>query len=86
MTICGLYMPPRKPKTFKLDERLIEALERLAIAAGESTGSYVEQVLWRHCQGAGAIGLTEQPAKDQRGGKRPNAGRKPKDDSDEDPS
>lgn len=69
-------MPPRLPKTFKLDERLIKALNRIAELTDESAGSYVEKVLWRHLQGLGQIPISEEPPKDQRGGKRANAGRK----------
>jgi hypothetical protein len=75
-------MPARKPKTYKLDERLINAVEQLAESMGQSAGSYVEQVLWKHCQGMGVIPISENPPKDQRGGKRPGAGR-PKTESDD---
>jgi hypothetical protein len=67
---------PRKPKTFKLDERLITALEEAAIKSGENPGGFVERILWRYCQGLGVIDLTAEPSKDKRGGKRPGAGRK----------
>jgi hypothetical protein len=67
---------PRKPKTYKLDERLIEALEVLAERSGHSsTGSFVESVLWKYCQGQGVIGLAAEPSLETRGGKRPGAGR-----------
>jgi hypothetical protein len=69
---------PRKPKTYKLDERLIAALEALAESAEESVGGYVERILWRYCQGVGALDPKAEPSQDKRGGKRPNAGRKPK--------
>jgi hypothetical protein len=68
-------MPARKPKTYKLDERLIDAVEKLAESLGQSGGSYVEQVLWKHCQGMGVLPIAENPPKDQRGGKRSGAGR-----------
>lgn len=74
--MVAFEMPPRVPKTFKLDERLINALNRVADLTGESAGSYVEKVLWRHLQGAGELPIGEEPPKDQRGGKRANAGRK----------
>ena len=67
---------PRKPKTFKLDERLIAALEEAATKSGENPGGFVERILWRYCQGIGVIDLTAEPSKDKRGGKRPGAGRK----------
>jgi hypothetical protein len=74
--LVTLEMPPRVPKTFKLDERLIQALNLVAETANESPGSYVEKVLWRHLQGLGVLPITEEPPKDQRGGKRSNSGRK----------
>jgi hypothetical protein len=70
---------PRKPKTFKLDERLIAALEEAAIKSGENPGGFVERILWRYCQGIGVIALAAEPSKDKRGGRRSGAGRKPKD-------
>jgi hypothetical protein len=67
---------PRKPKTYKLDQRLISALDSLAESAEESVGSYVERILWRYCQGMGAIDPKAEPSSDKRGGKREGAGRK----------
>ncbi len=66
---------PRKPKTYKLDERLIDAIDTLAETAGESVGGYVERILWRYCQGMGAIDPKAEPSADKRGGKRAGAGR-----------
>ena len=39
--------------------------------------AFVEKVLWRYCQGVGAIDPHSEPSKDKRGGKRAGAGRKP---------
>ena len=82
---CSCTVPrsidmPRKPKTYKLDERLIVALDNVASRSGESVGSFVEKILWRYCQGVGAIDPHTEPSKDKRGGKRDGAGRKPKSD------
>lgn len=74
---------PRKPKTYKLDERLIAALDNVAARSGESVGSFVEKVLWRYCQGVGVIDPHAEPSKDKRGGKREGAGRKPVKNQDE---
>lgn len=71
-----LSMPPRQPKTFKLDERLLKALSEVSELNGKSIGGYVELVLWKHCQGVGQLSINEQPAHDRRGGRRLNAGRK----------
>jgi hypothetical protein len=75
------YMAARKPKTYKLDEALIEALDRLAASLDDSTGSYVEKVLWKHCQGMGVLPIDKEPPKDQRGGKRIGSGRPKKTDT-----
>lgn len=61
---------PRKLKTFRLDERLINALNGVATKTDTSIGAYVEAVLWRHCQGLGSIPIAVEPIHDQRGGKR----------------
>jgi hypothetical protein len=65
----------RKTKTFRIEEKLLKALEELAEASGKNPNSYLEQLLFRHCQAQGKIPLNEEPPKEQRGGKRPNAGR-----------
>jgi hypothetical protein len=71
---CELDM--RKTKTFKLDERLIAALESLAQQSGTTASNYLETLLFRHCQSQGLVPLNEHPPATKWGGKRSNAGRK----------
>lgn len=66
----------RKNRTFRLDERVLSALEQIAEADATSTTNYLEAVLWKHCQARGYIPMAEKPPATGRGGKRPGAGRK----------
>jgi hypothetical protein len=65
----------RKTKTFRIEEKLLKALEELAEASGKNPNSYLEHLLFRHCQAQGKFALNDEPPKDQRGGKRSGAGR-----------
>jgi hypothetical protein len=69
----------RKNRTFRLDERVLSALEQIAEADATSTTNYLEAILWKHCQARGYIAMAEKPPATGRGGKRSGAGRKPKD-------
>jgi hypothetical protein len=73
--VTGL-LDMRKSKTFKLDERIISALERLAETSDTTPNNYLETLLFRHCQAQGHISLGEKAPVGGRGGKRPGAGRK----------
>lgn len=73
-----LDLDMRKNKTFKLDERLLSSLDQLAERSGTTANNYLETLLFRHCQSLGLVPMNEQPPQGGRGGKRPNAGRKPK--------
>jgi hypothetical protein len=77
---------PRKPKTFKLDERLIKVLDQAAERVGQTPGSLVEGLLWRYCQTMGLLDLSAEPSRDTRGGKREGAGRKPRNPSESEPA
>jgi hypothetical protein len=71
---CGA-LDMRKTKTFRLEENLLNALSELAQESGKNQNSYLEQLLFRHCQAQGKISLNTEPPQDQRGGKRSGAGR-----------
>jgi hypothetical protein len=73
--VTGL-LDMRKSKTFKLDERIISALERLAETSDTTPNNYLETLLFRHCQAQGHISFGEKAPVGGRGGKRPGAGRK----------
>lgn len=66
----------RKNKSFKLDERVLEALESLAQKRNASMNRYLENLLFSHAKQEGEIAIDAMPIGDKRGGKRKNAGRK----------
>lgn len=65
----------RKTKTFRIEEKLLQALEDLAARSERTSNAYLEELLFRHCQAQGIFPLSEEPPKATRGGKREGAGR-----------
>ncbi len=74
MCLCEM---PRKPRLFRLDDRVLDALDELAETAGSNTNQFVEGILFDFLKHAGKLPQDATQLKDGRGGKRPNAG-KPK--------
>ena len=72
--VCVVDM--RKTKTFRIEEKLLSALEQLADRSGRTSNAYLEELLFRHCQAQGILPLSEEPPKNTRGGKRAGAGRR----------
>ncbi len=73
---------PRRNRTFKLDDRVLDALERLAANAHTSSNRYLENLLLNHAKDKGELSGDTLPLGDGRGGKRDNAGRRRKDGDD----
>ncbi len=69
-------MVERKNKSFKLDERVLDALESLAQKRNASVNRYLENLLFSHAKQEGEISIDAMPIGDNRGGKRFGAGRK----------
>ena len=69
-------MIERKNKSFKLDERVLKALESLAQKGNASVNRYLENLLFCYAQQEGEIPIDAMPIGENRGGKRPGAGRK----------
>lgn len=69
-------MVERKSKSFKLDERVLNALESLAQKRNASVNRYLENLLLSHAKQEGEIPIDAMPIGDNRGGKRKGAGRK----------
>lgn len=67
---------PRVHRSFKLDSRVLEAIERLAEKGGTSANSYLENLLLSHVKLLGEMPMDSEPLPDNRGGKRQGAGRK----------
>ncbi len=61
---------PRKSKTFKLDERVLEALERMARRKNASANRYLENLLFSLAKQEGEIPIDELPLGETRGGER----------------
>jgi hypothetical protein len=74
---------PRKPRLFRLDDRVLESLDALASEAGSNTNQFVEGILFDFLKRAGKLPKSAEQLPDGRGGKRSGAG-KPKAKSDDD--
>ncbi len=62
--------------TYRLDQRVTEALEVIAAKHGTNANHYLEMLLFAHVQDEGAIDAQTKPLGETRGGKRKGAGRK----------
>jgi hypothetical protein len=67
----------------QIDDRVIEALKKLAQQSNASTNRYIESVLFAHAKQAGALPINAEPLGESRGGDRKSAkakepGHKPK--------
>jgi hypothetical protein len=69
-------MVERKNKSFKLDERVLKALEALAQQRNASVNQYLENLLFSHAKKEGEIPSDAMPLGERRGGKRNGAGRR----------
>jgi hypothetical protein len=74
--MCTVEMP-RKPRLFRLDDRVLDGLDELAKAADTNTNQFVESLLFDFLKRAGKLAKEAEQLKDGRGGKRAGAG-KPK--------
>jgi hypothetical protein len=71
-----LFEMPRKPVSYRFDERVIEAIKELADRTGVTPNEYLESHLFQHAKIQGVIPPDEEPLGETRGGKRPGAGKK----------
>jgi hypothetical protein len=74
--MCTVEMP-RKPRLFRLDDRVLDGLDELAKSADTNTNQFVESLLFDFLKRAGKLAKEAEQLKDGRGGKRAGAG-KPK--------
>jgi len=74
MCTCDM---PRKPRLFRLDDRVLKGLDALAGDAKTNTNQFVESILFDFLKHAGKLSKEAEQLKDGRGGKRSGAG-KPK--------
>ena len=80
MTMCSPSMP-RSTRAFRIDDRVLDALDKLATKANISANKYLENLLLSHSKQLGEIPMDAEPLGDPRGGKRANSGRPKKTES-----
>jgi hypothetical protein len=69
---------PRRQRMFRLDDRILDALDEVSSNAGHSSANqFVEMTLFNLIKAAGKIPADAEPLPETRGGKRAGAG-KPK--------
>lgn len=61
---------PRVRRSYKIDERVVEALTRAAAKSNMSANRYLENLLFSHGKTVGEIPFTEEPLGETRGGDR----------------
>ena len=61
---------PRKRRTYTIDERLIDALARMAAAKNASANRFLENLLWEKATADGFIPQDAEPLGETRGGDR----------------
>lgn len=66
---------PRRAATYRLDDRILEALERIARKNNTSVNKYLENLLFIHTKQIGEIPMTAEPLGETRGGSRLGAGK-----------
>lgn len=66
---------PRRTRTFKIDDRVLAALERLAQRSNTSSNRYLENLLISHGKAEGELPQELAPLGDSRGGRREKSGR-----------
>jgi hypothetical protein len=65
-----IVMTQRKSTTFRLDERLIEAIGVAARLNNQSKNRYIETLFIKHCQGLGILPMDFEALGETRGGDR----------------
>ena len=63
-------MTKRKATTFRLDERIIDVLDKVATRANNSRNKYLEILLMEHFKNLGDLPEDFQPLGETRGGDR----------------
>ena len=61
---------PRKRRTYTIDERLIDALAKMAAARNASANRFLENILWEKATAENILPSDAQPLGETRGGDR----------------
>ena len=59
---------PRKKRSYAIDERVIDAIQRAARKSNMSANRYLEKVLFGHAQSIGELPIEAEPLGELRGG------------------
>ena len=59
---------PRKRRSYKIDERVIDAIARAAQKSNMSANKYLENLLFMHSKQIGELPMDAQPLGETRGG------------------
>ena len=81
---AAIDLMPRKPASFRIDERVLEVIATLAARSGVEPQRYLENYFFARGKELGLIPPEAEPLGETRGGKREGAG-KPKQSSSEPP-
>jgi hypothetical protein len=61
---------PRRAATYRLDDRILDAMERLARKNNTSVNKYLENLLFAHAKQIGEIPMNAEPLGETRGGQK----------------
>jgi hypothetical protein len=75
MNACEM---PRKPASYRIDERVLKAIAAFAERSGMEPQRYLEQYFFAKGKEHGLIPPSAEPLGETRGGARPNTGPKKK--------
>lgn len=68
LLVSVIQMSKRKSTTFRLDERVIEAITKAAKLSNASKNRYIETIFVKHCQALSILPMDFEPLGETRGG------------------
>ena len=72
MCLSSIDMP-RKPTSYRIDERILTALEQASREGNISVNRYLENLLFSHLKQVGKIAMGEEPLGETRGSEKGEA-------------
>ena len=68
--VCSVQAMPRVRRSYKIDERVVDALTRAASKSNMSANRYLENLLFSHAKTVGELPFEAEPLGETRGGDR----------------
>lgn len=68
--VCSVQSMPRIRRSYKIDERVVDALTRAASKSNMSANRYLENLLFSHAKTVGELPFEAEPLGETRGGDR----------------